>query len=114
VLGKSETGGALPYLKTFFKLGLGATFASGKQYFPWIHEDDLTSIFLRILQDESIKGVLHCAAPELITNEQLSNELASVLHRPRLFWIPEFAINMTFGTSTMMPIEIVLDTIAIL
>ncbi len=37
-------GGALPRMLLPFKLGLGATLATGDQFMPWIHADDWTAL----------------------------------------------------------------------
>ena len=36
-----QQGGALARMLPFFKLGVGGPVASGRQYVPWIHQDDL-------------------------------------------------------------------------
>jgi len=80
------------------RLGIGAAIGSGKQYFPWIHTDDLCSIYLKSIEEDSFHGVYNAVAPEFITNKQLTKILAGHFHKP--LWlpnIPSFVIRIMFG-----------------
>ena len=48
----SRDGGLLPYLLTPFKLGLGARFGDGEQWFPWISLRDEVAVIRRAIDDE--------------------------------------------------------------
>ena len=94
----SKNGGALKRLLPLFKMGLGSAVGSGKQYMPWIHIDDLVSVFYNALFNESYKGVYNAVAPEHSTNQGFSEALAKSLHKP--FFVPNvpaFALKLVFG-----------------
>ena len=49
-------GGALGKMLPFFKLGLGGPVAGGRQYFPWIHLDDVVGAMAVLLDTEAAAG----------------------------------------------------------
>jgi uncharacterized protein (TIGR01777 family) len=94
VLGKD--GGALKQMLTPFRLGVGGRLGSGQQWMPWIHVDDLIEMFVFAL-DSGVTGPLNGAAPQPIRNVEFTAELARTLHRPAIFPVPRFALNLMFG-----------------
>ncbi len=93
----SPSGGALEKMLTPFKLGLGGRLGSGRQWFPWIHLDDVVGIIRHSLLTPSIDGPMNCAAPGVAPNEEFTRELAGVLNRPVFFPVPEFALRLLMG-----------------
>ncbi|HEY7544833.1 MAG TPA: DUF1731 domain-containing protein, partial [Blastocatellia bacterium] len=92
----SREGGALKKMLTPFKLFAGGPLASGRQWFPWIHIDDVTGI-LRHALFKSISGPINAVAPQAVTNAEFSRALGRALHRPAFMPTPEFALRMVFG-----------------
>lgn len=82
----TKEGGALPQLAFPVKLGLGAPLGEGDQYIPWIHIDDLVEIYIKALEDKTMRGPYNAVAPEPVTNAEITKALASVLHKP--LWLP--------------------------
>jgi NAD dependent epimerase/dehydratase family enzyme len=68
------------------RLGIGSAIGSGKQYFPWIHIEDLCNIFIKAIEDTRIKGAYNAAAPDQRINKEFVRTLAKVLKEP--FWFP--------------------------
>ena len=77
----SDKGGALKEMIKPFKFGLGSPLASGRQWIPWIHINDLAKMFVFALE-ENISGIYNAAAPLNETNASLSRTLANVLNKP--------------------------------
>lgn len=95
VLDKGD--GALAKMLMPFKLFIGGPLGSGKQWFPWIHVNDVVGIYLHALENESVSGPLNAVAPEAIDMNQFAKALGKVLHRPSLFRVPEFVLNIILG-----------------
>ena len=94
----STEGGALPQIARPMKLGAGAALGSGKQYMSWIHLDDLCRLFIAMLDDESWNGTYNAVAPNPVTNQQFTETLAQVLHRPLLLpKVPAFGLKLAMG-----------------
>jgi len=64
-------GGALPQLCRLYRLGIGAAPGSGKQWFSWIHLDDLVQLLVRALEDTTVQGPINAVAPGAVRYEEL-------------------------------------------
>lgn len=90
-------GGALQQMLLPFKLGVGGPIGSGSQYFPWIHMMDLCRGLIFSIENEDFEGPYNLSAPNPVTMNEFASELASQLHRPSFFRVPEFALNLALG-----------------
>lgn len=90
-------GGMLEKILLPFKLGVGGILGSGRQWFPWIHLDDIVGIFRHALYGEHISGVLNGVAPNPATNAEFTKALGTALFRPTIFPVPEFALRIVMG-----------------
>jgi len=93
----SAKGGALAKMLTPFKLGLGGRIGSGRQWWSWIHVDDIVGGIQHAIRTESLKGPVNLVAPNSVRNSEFTKVLASVLSRPAFFPVPEFALRLAFG-----------------
>lgn len=94
----SPKGGALERFKTQAKLGFLFPLGGGKQYFPWIHIEDLCRIYIKALEDENMVGAYNATAPEYITNREFVKALASFLKKPFIpVGVPAFLIKLILG-----------------
>ena len=98
----SKDGGALQKMLLPFKLGLGATLGSGRQYFPWIHMDDWVGMTTWLIDNADASGAFNAAAPSPVTNQEFTRTLARVLGRPAVFKAPAFAMQLAAGEMAEM------------
>lgn len=89
-------GGALTMMVKPFKAGMGGKLGSGHQWMSWIHLDDLVGIIQHALQNP-LRGPVNGTAPNPVTNEEFTKELAHALHRPAVFPVPAFMLKTMFG-----------------
>jgi len=90
-------GGALPKMMTPFKFFLGGPIGSGKQWFSWIHRDDVAGIIKYALENESVSGSVNAVSPNPVTNKEFSSALGKALHKPSWLAVPAFVIKLTLG-----------------
>lgn len=93
----SPTGGALEKMLLPFRLGLGGRLGSGRQWFPWIHLDDIVGLLEFCIFNDAVRGPVNGAAPESLTNDQFTHRLAAALRRPVFLPVPEFALRLVAG-----------------
>lgn len=93
----SREGGALEAMLLPFRLGLGGPIGNGRQWWPWISLDDITAVFVRLIEDESISGAVNAVAPESATSAGFARALGQVLHRPAMLPAPAFALRLLLG-----------------
>ena len=93
----AKDGGALEKMLTPFKFGVGGTIGSGKQYMSWIALDDLIKMIHFALENQELRGAVNAVAPNAVSNEEFTNTLGTVLGRPTVLPMPEFAVKLLFG-----------------
>ena len=94
----TRKGGAMARMIIPVKMCVGSALGSGRQYFPWIHIEDLCNIYFKAIEDSSLTGAYNAVAPQHKTNREFIRTLAVVLRKPFFLpKIPSFAINLLFG-----------------
>jgi uncharacterized protein (TIGR01777 family) len=98
-------GGALAKMIPPFKLFAGGPIGSGRQWFSWIHIDDLVNLILQALTKPEIEGVYNATAPNPVRMADLSQTLARVMNRPSWLPVPAFAIEALLGDGAIVVLE---------
>lgn len=93
----AREGGALAPLARAFRLGLGGRLGSGRQWFPWVHVDDLVGLVRAALAEERYAGAVNAVAPNPVQNAEFTKALAAVLHRPALLPVPALPLRVVLG-----------------
>ncbi len=93
----TSAGGALGKLRPFVRWGWGGVLGSGRQYWSWVHLDDLVNVVIRSMEDESLVGAVNVVAPQAVTNREFTRELAGVLGRPAWMPAPAFGLRLLLG-----------------
>jgi uncharacterized protein (TIGR01777 family) len=78
----SGDGGALPALARPVRLCAGAVLGTGRQWFSWIHIDDLLDVIGFVLAEATLAGPVNATAPLPVRHEELMAALAATLRRP--------------------------------
>lgn len=94
----SDKEGALKKMLPTIKMGIGSPLGTGNQYMPWIHINDICSIYEFALQNSEMNGAYNAVSPQYITNKNLTEKIAEVLEKP-LFMpnVPGFVLKLIFG-----------------
>ena len=97
----SRQGGALKEMLRPFRLGLGGRVGSGRQWWSWIHIEDVISAVLQCLPvgrgGSFVSGPVNVVAPKPVTNAEFTRVLAAVMKRPAMLAMPGFAVRLAFG-----------------
>jgi uncharacterized protein len=75
-------GGALKPLKASVKLGMSPIFGDGKQFYSWIHVNDLCGMYSFALENESMQGVYNAVAPNPLRYTDFVKQIAHACDRP--------------------------------
>ncbi|MCX8118385.1 MAG: TIGR01777 family oxidoreductase [Desulfobacterota bacterium] len=92
-----EKGGALGQMIPLFKKFLGGPIGSGKQWFSWIHIEDLAEAFVFLIEHPEISGPVNLCSPNPVRNRDLAKALGEVLGRPSFMPAPAFMIKLVLG-----------------
>ncbi|MEM6254641.1 MAG: TIGR01777 family oxidoreductase [Cyanobacteria bacterium P01_D01_bin.156] len=98
-------GGAIAKMLTPFRLYAGGPIGSGKQWFSWVHRDDLVSLFIKGLTDETMKGIYNGTAPHPVRMTELCDTLGKVMNRPSWLPVPDFVIETLLGDGAVVVLE---------
>lgn len=90
-------GGVLGKMAPVFRAFLGGRLGSGRQWFSWIHVEDLFGALVHLAGRPESSGPYNFTAPEPVTNRRLTRELGQILHRPAFLPAPGFAVRLVLG-----------------
>jgi uncharacterized protein (TIGR01777 family) len=80
-------------------------FGDGRQWFTWIHIDDLVGVYRLALQDERLSGPINATAPDVRRQRDVAKEMGRVLNRPAVIPVPAFLLKLALGPQS----ELLLD-----
>ncbi|MBN2439386.1 MAG: TIGR01777 family oxidoreductase [Deltaproteobacteria bacterium] len=95
VLGKN--GGALGQMLPLFKYYIGGPLGSGRQWFSWVHMQDLAEAFIFLLGRRDLSGAFNVCSPNPVRNRDLGKAIGKVLGRPSFMPAPGFMIRLLLG-----------------
>jgi uncharacterized protein len=101
VLDKND--GALLQMAKPIKFLVGSPLGKGRQWVPWIHWQDVVNMYLYAIEHIHLTGTYNMVAPEPVTNEQLTQDIARQLRKP--LWLPNvpaFALKLLLGEMSTM------------
>ena len=92
-----EKGGMLSKMIPPFRFFVGAPLGTGRQWIPWVHRDDVTGIFLFMLEHRELSGPVDVTGPVPMTLSEFCSILARVLNRPCWCPVPGFVLRLLVG-----------------
>lgn len=75
-------GGFLPAMARPVRLFAGTVLGTGRQWFSWVHVDDLLDLLLFAIDRERLTGPFNATAPSPVRHAELMAAIAASLHRP--------------------------------
>ncbi|MEI8234130.1 MAG: TIGR01777 family oxidoreductase [Verrucomicrobiota bacterium] len=92
-----EHGGMLKALHPVFRLGLGATLGSGRQWVSWVDVRDAARLAVFALENGQVHGVLNATSPVPLRASDFTWAMARRLHCRAPWRIPSWIIRVLFG-----------------
>ncbi len=94
----STKGGALAKMLPSYSFGTGAYFGCGRQWYSWIHIEDLCRMFLHALENPALSGPYNAVAPKPLTNRDFAREVGLGLGKKALLVsVPAVALRLAMG-----------------
>ena len=100
-----ENGGVLGKMLAPFSAFVGGPIGSGKQWFSWIHRDDVVKLIIAAITDPQIQGVYNATAPNPVTMETFAQTLGTVMSRPSWLPVPNFALEALLGEGAIVVLQ---------
>jgi uncharacterized protein (TIGR01777 family) len=92
-----ERGGALGQMIPLFKKYIGGPLGSGKQWFSWVHIQDLAGAIVFLMKHPEISGPVNPCSPNPVRNRDLAEALGKALRRPSFLTAPGFMLRWVLG-----------------
>ena len=93
----ARDGGALPRLLLPYRMHVGGTIGSGRQWISWVHIKDAARLLEFALDQEEILGPMNVTAPTPVTMRDLGIAIATQLGTHSKLSVPSFAIKAVLG-----------------
>ncbi|KUN26044.1 epimerase [Streptomyces corchorusii] len=90
-------GGAWGRLFPLFRAGLGGRLGDGRQYWSYIALHDEVAAIRHLIDGEGLSGPFNLTAPQPLTNGEITEAMARVLHRPTVFAVPAPVLRAALG-----------------
>lgn len=91
-------GGALEKMLPIYRLGLGGSLGSGRQWLSWIHLEDLVRAVAHVIEQDSLKGPINFVSNQPIRQGDFAKTLAELIARPHFFKVPACLLKAVLGT----------------
>ena len=98
----SREASAFQLLTLPFRLFVGGPLGNGRQWFTWIHVDDIVGIYRLALEDPKVSGPVNAVAPDIRREADVAKEIGHVLHRPALIPAPAFVLKLVLGQQAQL------------
>jgi uncharacterized protein len=98
-------GGAVAKMLTPFRMFAGGPIGSGRQWFSWIHRDDLVNLIVQALNDSQMEGIYNATAPNPVRMAEFCRTLGKVLNRPSWLPVPDFVLETILGDGAQVVLE---------
>jgi uncharacterized protein (TIGR01777 family) len=100
----SQQGGALPAFLSAANM-LGSRLGHGKQWIPWIHNDDVAHVIRFLINHDEAEGPFNVVAPNPLRNHEFMETVAHVRGRPALIPVPSFALYLALGEQALFVLD---------
>ncbi|MEU0003748.1 TIGR01777 family oxidoreductase [Streptomyces sp. NPDC006314] len=90
-------GGAWGRLFPLFRAGLGGRLGDGRQYWSYIALYDEVAAIRHLIDGEVLSGPFNLTAPQPLTNREITEAMARVLHRPARLAVPVPVLRAVLG-----------------
>ncbi|MBV1944831.1 TIGR01777 family oxidoreductase [Streptomyces sp. BV129] len=90
-------GGAWARMFPLFKAGLGGRLGDGRQYWSYIALHDEVAAIRHLLDRDDLSGPFNLTAPHPLTNQEITEAMGRVLHRPTPFPVPAAVLRTVLG-----------------
>ena len=87
------------------RLFVGGPFGSGRQWFTWIHIDDIVGLYRFGLENDRLSGAVNAVAPDIRRQVEVAREIGRVLHRPTWFPAPAPLLRLALGAQSQLLLD---------
>jgi uncharacterized protein (TIGR01777 family) len=79
-----------------FRMFVGGPIGSGRQWFSWVHLEDVVGAYLLAVEGD-LDGAVNVVAPEPVRQAEFARAVGRALRRPAAVRVPSFALRAGLG-----------------
>ncbi|MGK7891754.1 MAG: TIGR01777 family oxidoreductase [Leptolyngbyaceae cyanobacterium] len=98
-------GGAIAKMYKPFQLFAGGPIGTGRQWFSWIHREDLVGIIVNALTDTTMSGIFNGTAPNPVRMSEFCQAFGATINRPSWLPVPSFALEALLGDAAQVVLQ---------
>ena len=99
------SGGILERLALPTRMGLGTVLGDGRQWWSWVHIDDLVRIIAFCIDTPRVSGAVNAVAPQAVRQRDFQRLLARTLNRPQWLRVPAAPLRVALGEMSGLLLE---------
>jgi uncharacterized protein len=88
-----------------FRVFAGGPLGDGRQWFTWIHIDDIVGLYRFALENRQVSGPMNAVAPDIRRQREVAREIARVLHRPAVMPAPAPLLRLVLGQQAQLLLD---------
>jgi len=88
-----------------FRVFAGGPLGNGRQWFTWIHIDDLVGLYRLALEGLHDGGPMNAVAPDVRPQAEVAREIGRVLHRPAIVPAPAAVLRLVLGEQSHLLLD---------
>ena len=88
-----------------FRVFAGGPLGDGRQWFTWIHIDDLVGLYRLALEDLKVSGPMNAVAPDIRRQGEVAKEIGRQLHRPAIVPAPAPMLRLVLGEQSQLLLD---------
>lgn len=85
-----------------FRFFVGGPLGNGRQWFTWIHLEDIVGLYRLGLENAQASGPINAVAPDVRREREVAREIGRVLHRPAFVPVPAFVLRLALGAQSQL------------
>jgi hypothetical protein len=102
----SKDGGALPKMMMTRALGIYNYFGDGKQYYSWIHIDDVVNMIITSIEKEDIFGIYNAVSDQALTQRDFIKTCKHALQSKGIIMpIPKWIMKLVLGEMSAVVLD---------
>jgi uncharacterized protein (TIGR01777 family) len=88
-----------------FRFFVGGPLGNGRQWFTWIHVDDIVGLYRLALESAQVSGPINAVAPDIRRQREVAREIGRVLHRPAFAPAPSPILRLVLGAQAQLLLD---------
>lgn len=85
-----------------FRFCLGGPLGTGRQWFSWIHVDDVVGLLMLAIDDPRVEGAINVVSPEPVHEADVAAAIGAALSRPSWLRTPAWLIRLVMRESSIL------------